>query len=308
MVQTTVRRINRFKPTWVPKWAVMLREIQRWVALLVGACLCAFGYAVFQVPYQFSAGGLGGISIIINHFTAWPVGLLFWLMNLPLLVLGFFYLGRFRFVLQTLVGATIFSVATDLFTLYLPTLLSPYPVTNDLFLNALYGGIIGGIGGGLVYRAGSTLGGTGIIGRIIQQKTGQPLSQIYLFTDGGIILAMGLIFGWEISLYSMLILFINGLASDYTLEGASSTRTVMIITNHPQAMSAALMEKLHRGVTSWPVKGGYTGQTRYMLMSTIYRPQVNEVKRIVANTDPDAFLTIGLSHQALGRGFTPFRK
>ena len=68
------------------------------------------------------------------------------------------------------------------------------------------------------------------------------------------------------------------------------------------------MEKLHRGVTYWEVTGGYTGQTRYMLISTIYRPQVNEVKRIVANTDPEAFLTIGLSHQALGRGFTPFRK
>lgn len=310
MVQTENHKINALK--WrsfssSPKWSLIWHEVLRWLVLVVGAFLSALGYAMFQVPHHFSAGGLGGIGIIVNHFTGWPVGLLFWVMNLPLLVLGYFYLGGMRFVVRTLIGATIFAAATDWLSLYLPTMLDTYPITNDLLLNALYGGIIGGIGGGLVYRAGSTLGGTGIIGRIIQQKTGQPLSQVYLFTDSGIILSMGLVFGWESSLYGLLILFINGLASDYTLEGASTTRTVMIITNQPQAMSAALMETLERGVTSWEVKGGYTGQKHYMLMSTIYRPQVNEVKRIVADIDPNAFLTIALSHQALGRGFTPFR-
>ena len=151
------------------------------------------------------------------------------------------------------------------------------------------------------------MGGTGIIGRIIQQKTGMPLSQIYLFTDGLIIFVMGVVFGWQIALYAFLVLFINGLASDYTLEGASSTRTVMIVTNAPHEISAMLMEQLHRGVTYWEVTGGYTGDTRYLVLCTIYRPQVNRVKRLVADTDPSAFLTIGLSHQAFGNGFVPFR-
>lgn len=294
------------KIAW-PSWAAIWREVLRLVVLIIGASLCALGYVLFEVPHRLSGGGLGGVSIIINHFMGWPVGLLFWVMNLPLLVLGYFYLGRWAFVLRTLLASTIFAFATDFLAGYLPTVMSAYPITDDLLLNAIYGGVVGGIGGGLIYRAGSTLGGTGIIGRIIQQKTGLPLSQSYLFTDGIIIFAMGLIFGWQISLYALLILFINGMASDYTLEGASSTRTAMIVTNHPQEMTSALIETLRRGVTYWEVTGGYSGQKRYLVLSTIYRPQVNQVKRVVADIDPEAFLTIGMSHQALGKGFVPFR-
>ncbi len=277
------------------------------LVMVVGSCMAAFGYAMFQVPFNIAAGGVSGISIIINHFIGWPVGLLFWLLNLPLLVLGFFYLGRWGFLLRTLVAATIFSVATDVFVIYMPQWLTQHPLTNDLLLNTVYGGIVGGIGGGLIYRAGGTMGGTGIIGRIIQNKTGQPLSQVYFYTDGLTILAAGLVFGWEIALYAFLMLFLNGLASDYTLEGPSSARTATIITNNPQAVVAELLAHLHRGVSFWEVTGGFTGQKRYLVLCTVTRPQVGQVKQLVARADPAAFLTIGVSHEAMGAGFTPMR-
>jgi uncharacterized membrane-anchored protein YitT (DUF2179 family) len=273
--------------------------------MLVGAGLVAFAYAMFQVPYNIAAGGISGISIIINHYVGWPVGLLFWLLNLPLLVLGFFYLGRWDFLLRTLVAATVFSIATDAFIAYLPQWLSQYPLTDDLLLTTIYGGIVGGIGGGLIYRSGGTMGGTGIIGRIIQMKTGQPLSQVYFYTDGITIMVAGLVFGWNIALYGFLMLFLNGLASDYTLEGPSSARTATIITNEPRAVVDELMVHLHRGVSFWEVTGGFTGQKRYLVLCTVTRPQVGEVKRVVARIDPQAFVTIGVSHEAMGAGFTP---
>jgi uncharacterized membrane-anchored protein YitT (DUF2179 family) len=273
--------------------------------MVAGACLAAFAYAMFQVPFNIVAGGVSGISIIVNYFVGWPVGLLFWLLNLPLLVLGFFYLGRWGFVLRTLVAATIFSIATDLFLAYMPQWISQYPLTDDLLLNTIYGGIVGGIGGGLIYRAGGTMGGTGIIGRIIQKKTGQPLSQVYFYTDGLIILLAGLLFGWNIALYGFLMLFLNGLASDYTLEGPSSARTATIITNHPQLVTDGLIAHLNRGVSFWEVTGGFTGQKRYLVLCTITRPQVGEIKQLVAKADPQAFVTIGVSHEAMGAGFTP---
>lgn len=305
MAQTTA--FKKRKIFTLPTQAAVWKEFQRLLLLLIGSALCAWGYVIFQVPTHISPGGLGGITLIMNHFTGWSIGLLFWFMNLPLLVPGFFYLGRWGFVARTLIGATLFSLFTDLMIFYLPPMMSSYPLTDDLLLNAIYGAIVGGIGGGLVYRAGSTLGGTGIISRIVQEKTGLPLSQIYLFTDGGIIFAMGLVFGWEISLYALLMLFLNGLASDYTLEGASSTRTVTIITNEPESMTEALMQKLKRGVTYWEVTGGYSGEKRYMLLCTIYRPQVHEVKEIVTQIDPNAFVTIGISHHAIGKGFVPLK-
>lgn len=286
-------------------WARFWYQTRLNLVMIIGAVLAAFGYAMFQVPYNIVSGGVSGISIIVNHFVGWPVGLLYWVLNLPLLVLGFFYLGRWAFLLRTLVAVTVFSIATDIFVAYMPQWLAQYPITSDLLLNTIYGGIVGGIGGGLIYRAGGTMGGTGIIGRIIQQKTGQPLSQVYFYTDGITILAAGLVFGWDIALYGFLMLFLNGLASDYTLEGPSSARTATIITNKPQAVVAELMVHLHRGVSYWEVTGGFTGQTRYLVLCTVTRPQVGQVKQLVAQTDPEAFVTIGVSHEAMGAGFTP---
>ena len=275
--------------------------------LVVGSVLSALGYALFLVPFNIAAGGVSGISIIINHYTGWPVGILYFVMNLPLLVLGFFYLGRWQFIWKTLIAVVLFSVLSDLFIWYLPQLLSHYPVNEDTLLNAVYGGIMGGVGAGFIYRFGGTMGGTSIVGRIIQQKTGAPLSQIFLYTNGIVILLAGLIFEWEVSLYALLTLFLSGLASDYTLEGPSSVRTATIITDKPEAVAQALIAELGRGVSQWQITGGYTGQTHSMVFCTVYRPQVNELKRVVATVDNKAFVVIGTAHQALGYGFTPLK-
>ena len=194
--------------------AVAVDETRRLVLLLAGALISAAGFSLFQVPYNIAAGGVSGIAILINHFTGWPVSTLYLLMNVPLFVLGFFYLGRWRFFFSTALVVVIFSFATGWFNQNLPLLLATYPITDNVLLSAIWAGLVGGIGGGLVYWAGATLGGTAIVGRIIQVKTGLSLSQIYLFVDGAIVLAAGIIFGWETALYAMLTLLLSGLATD----------------------------------------------------------------------------------------------
>jgi uncharacterized membrane-anchored protein YitT (DUF2179 family) len=283
------------------------RETRRLFTMLVGVIITALAYTLFQVPYDIAAGGISGVAIVVNNFTGWPVGIMYLVMNIPLLVLGFFYLGRWPFVIRTLVAVIVFSAATDLFIAYLPGYLEQHPITNDILLSAVYAGLVGGIGGGIVYRSGSTMGGTGILGRVIQFRTGIPLSQVYFYTDGIIIFAAGLVFGWEIALYALLTLFLNGLATDYTLEGPSSVRTATIITNCPHEVSQALITGLGRGVSHWEITGAYTGKKRFMLLCTVYRPQVNELKEIVARIDREAFVIIGVAHQALGFGFRPLR-
>ena len=291
-----------------PRSLIRVRqEIRNLFVLSVGTLIAALGYSLFQVPHNLAAGGIGGVSIIISHFTGWPVGAMILVMNIPLLLLGYFYLGRWPFVLRTILAVFIFSIATDLFLIYLVGFLPEYPLTDDILLSAIYGGMVGGIGGGLVYRAGSTIGGTGIVGRIIQKQTGIPLSQVYLYTDGVIVLAAGAVFGWEVALYALLTLFLGGIASDYTLEGPSSVRTATIITNRAEELSQALMAGLGRGISQWEITGSYTGESHTMLNCTIYRPQVNDLKQIVADIDPSAFVTIGVAHQALGFGFIPLK-
>ncbi|MCP4358948.1 MAG: YitT family protein [Chloroflexi bacterium] len=307
-----IKKINLSKQKrgkWIrPSGAKIWYEVKLLSLLCLGTLIVSAGYVTFQVPHNIVAGGLSGLSIIITEFTGWPVGLLYWVMNMPLLLLGFFQLGRWSFLFRTLIAATIFSISTDFLLFYLPQLLPQFPLTDDMLLNTIYGGIVGGIGGGLIYRAGGTMGGTGIIGRVIQRRTGKPLSAVYFYTDGLIILLSGAIFGWIMVLYGFLMLFLNGLASDYTLEGPSTTRTANIITNNPEVVIQALMSRIHRGVSYWPVTGGYTGVQRYLVQCTVRRPQVNELKLIISEVDKEAFVTIGISHEALGSDFAPLPK
>jgi uncharacterized membrane-anchored protein YitT (DUF2179 family) len=284
------------------------REFKQLPLLILGTLIAAFGFAVFQAPYNLSAGGLTGIGLIINNFTGWPVGTLFLILNLPLIVLGFRELGRWPFVWRTLIASFLFSVFIDLFTWLMPQLLQPFPPTDDILLSAIYGGLLGGVGGGLVFRTGSTTGGTTIIGRLIQGRTGLPLSQSFIYTDGLILIAMGLVFGWQTTLYGLLILIINGLTADFILEGASITRVANIVTNHPKEISEALIQGFGRGVSYWPITGGYTGQTRYMVTCTIYRTQMRDVQDVVAEVDSQAFVTISIGQRAFGEGFVPLEK
>ena len=281
-----------------------LDELRRLLLVLIGAGISALGFSLFQVPYNIAAGGVSGIAILINHFTGWPIAAMYLAMNVPLFVVGFIFLGRWRFLINTALSVVIFSFGIGWFSQVLPTYLATWPITDNILLSAIYAGLVGGIGGGLVYWAGATLGGTAIIGRVIQVKTGLALSQIYLFVDGAIVLAAGVVFGWETALYAMLTLLLSGIATDYVLEGPSRTRTATIITSNPQPIIAALIEELGRGVSHWDATGGFTGTPRTVVLCTIYRPQVNDIKRIVARLDPDAFVTIGMTQQALGKGFS----
>lgn len=306
LFNTRSNLIQRFHSTALTR-VQLWREAQNLILMVVGATIAALGYSIFQVSDNIAAGGVGGISIILGHFTNWPEGRMILLMNIPLVILGYFYLGRWQFVLRTVLGVFIFSITTDVFIAFLPHYLPSYPITNDVLLNAIYAGVISGLGFGLVYRSGSTLGGTGITGRILQQKTGIPLSQVYLYTDGVIIAVAGVVFGWEIALYAFIALFLSGLFSDYVLEGPSIVRTATIITDHPDHVSQAIMAQLNRGVSYWSVTGAYTYQPHSMLMCTVHRSRINDLKRAVANADPAAFLVIGNSHQALGTGFAPLQ-
>lgn len=294
-VQSTTRRLP---------WNAVWREVQRSILLFLGIFVGALGYVIFQIPHNIAAGGIGGLALIASQLTGYPnIGVIFWILNIPMIILGFFFLGKWSFVWRTLLAGTLFSIMTDLLLFTLPTLISEWPVTDNMVLNTIYGGIVGGIGGGLIYRSGATLGGTAVLARIVQRKTGWPLSQIYIYDDGLIILAMGLAFGWENALYGFMMLFLNGMASDYVLEGVSNTRTVTIVTDHPQAVIDALRGSLNRGSSYWEITGGYSGAKRYMVMSTISRAQYHQVRSTVAAADENAFVTIGISHQALGTGF-----
>lgn len=273
--------------------------LQSFLLLTIGGLMLAVNVNLFLFPSNIAPGGVSGTAIILNDFTGWPIGLVMLVLNVPLLVLGFRHLGRFHFLIRTLYVVLLYSVGVDVLARWLP----PEGVTDDLMLNALYGGVMGGIGAGLVYRGHGTSGGTGIVGRVLQLRTGIPLSQVYLFTDGGVILVAGLVFGWEKGLYALVALFIWGVAADHVLEGPSVVRTAFIVTDRPEDVSRTVFNRLRLGITAWPAQGMFTTETHTVLFCTVSRPDVNVLKSVVVEADPRAFVVIGHGHQAIGGVF-----
>jgi uncharacterized membrane-anchored protein YitT (DUF2179 family) len=216
-------------------------------------------------------------------------------LTVPMLILGFYYLGRFRFLIRSSYVTLLYSLGIDLMANYLPP-----GVTDDLLLNALYGGVLGGIGIGFVYRGGTSPAGTSVISRVINLKTGIPNSQVYMLIDGSVILIAGLVFGWEMALYAFVTLFIWGLVADYVLEGPSVVRTAFIVTDEPENVSKALLKRMGIGVTSWAGKGMYTHAEHTTLFCALKRPDVKILTSIVKEIDPRSFVVIAQGHQATG--------
>ena len=279
--------------------------------IVFGALIQAISLRIFFVPANLASGGVSGIAQLINHFTGWPIGLMVLIGNVPLFLLGWRFLGGHRFALRTAVAILTYSLLTDLllkiplFTYYSNILIKD--LKDDIFLNALYAAIISGIGYGLVYRARGTSGGSDILARILNKWRGVSMTQSYLMVDSAVILSAGFVFDWKHALYAMITVYVSGLVSETVLEGGGTVRTAMIVTTKPENISARVLEDLERGVTYLEGRGGFTGNSRPVLYCVVSRAEVATLKTIVNEIDPEAFMVIGVAHEALGEGFKPLK-
>jgi uncharacterized membrane-anchored protein YitT (DUF2179 family) len=270
--------------------------LTRFILLTLGGIILAVNINFFIAPSQIAPGGVSGAAIIIHEFISWPIGTMMLILNIPLLFVGFKYLGRFDFLIRTLYVILIYNVGVDILAYWTPS----QGITDNMMLNALYGGVLGGLGTGLVYRARGTSGGTGIVGRVLQFKTGFPVSQLYLLTDGGVVLIAGIVFGWDHALYALVTLYIWGVTADQVLEGPSVVRTVLIVTDQPKAVADTVFHRLRIGITSWPAQGMFTEKKHTVLYFVVSRPEVEALKTVVLDVDQHAFIVIGIGHHAIG--------
>lgn len=281
-------------------WLPLARD---YALISIGVVLQAFSMVLFYIPGNLAAGGLSGIAQLIGNFTGWPVGTLYIVLNVPLLALGWRHLGGRRFLTRTIFAVLGYSIAMDLLTVVLPK----NGLTTDSILNALYGGVIGGIGVGLVLRGQGTTGGTDILVRLLNFWRGIPYSQTYIATDVFVVLVAGLSFGWTLALYAIVAMYVGGIAAEFAAEGVRTTRTVMIITTNPQPVAQRVLEELQRGMTMWQGTGMYSEQERQILLCAVSRAEVNPIKAIVHEADPQAFVVIGEAYEAFGEGFKSLR-
>lgn len=276
---------------------------REYLVVLLGALVQAFAMRLFLVPGQLVSGGISGAAQIINHFVSIPIGLMVLVGNIPLFVLGWRFLGGPRFAMRTAIAVGAFSLFTDLLVFVIPA----QGMTQDNVLNALFGGVLLGVGLGLVYRGGGTSGGSDILGRILNHRLGISISAAYLITDSLVVLASGFAFSWEKALYGMVVIYVSGLAAEMISEGSGIFRTALIISAKHAEIASEIMASMERGVTVLSGTGAYTGAERPVLYCVITRSEVNQLKEMVKDIDPQAFMVIGVTHEALGEGFRSFK-
>ena len=280
------------------------RIIRDYALIVLGSVLLAVSMHLFFIPHQLVAGGLSGTAQLINNFTGWPIGTVSFVLNIPLFVLGWFYLGGHRFLARTVFSSFVFAVVLDGLQLLWPDVV----ITDDLALNALYGGVTAGVAVGLIFRARATSGGTDILARMLERKFGTPLSQAYLYTDGIVVFLAGLAFGWERALYAVIALYVGGVLVEVTLNGSNIMRVATIITTEPQAVADRILADMERGVTEWSGRGMYTGTERHILLCAVSRTDTVMLKAIIHEADPHAFVIIGQAQEVFGEGFRSLKE
>ena len=271
------------------------------VLILAGSLCMALSVDIFLNPNNVVPGGFTALAMFANRLWGWPVGTTLFVMNLPFLLIGMRVLGM-QFGPKTLFAATASALAIDGLAPHVPT------VQGEPVLYTLYGGLLYGLGMGLVFRANATTGGTEIPAKLLEHTFGIRMSSSLLAMDVAILALAAFFFGLAPALYALIAVWVMARVIDALETGLTAGNTAFIITLNPAEVSAGIMARLERGVTILRGEGGYTGAERTMLFTAVNRRQVPELREIVRQADPDAFVVISPSNEVLGEGFKPLTR
>lgn len=279
-----------------------------WVLMtIVGSAIFGAGYAIFLGPNDLNAGGISGLAAIIVQLTNSEgtipfisVGVLTVAINLPLFAIGGVKIGK-RFFFGSLLGLTLSSAVMD----YLPIGLTLEPL-----LAALYGGVVTGFGLGLVFMAGTSTGGSDIVVRLVKLKAKNTnIGQIAMAFDVFVVVLTGVVFGnVENALYTGITAFLCSKVIDMVVYGFDYSKTALIITKEYERVAKTIGQRLSRGATYLYSQGTYSLQDSKVVLVAVKRQQIAELKELVVEIDPNAFIILQEAHQVLGDGFAKHSK
>lgn len=286
--------LNQYPPMISKPIKASLKPAQEVGIILVSALLVAAGLNLFLIPHKLLSGGVTGAASIIGYMTGWNISIVYFLLNVPLIVWGWKAVGR-RYIVLSCISV----VCTTWFMAIIPQM----QVTKDPILGAVFGGIISAAGIGFSLRVGGSTGGFDILGSIVTRRHDVPMGNILFLMNGVVILALGFFQSWDLALYSMLSTFVKGKVVDMIHVGHIKV-TCFIITKQKEQMLYQL-RKLHHGITCLSSEGGYREEPNYTLMTVTTRYELAAVRKAVAEADPHAFMNVVQSTEILGRFARP---
>ncbi|MDY4043132.1 MAG: YitT family protein [Marinifilaceae bacterium] len=281
-------------------------------AWLIGGCFVfALGAVLFAEPYGFAPGGTYGLSMVFHHLWGWETEVAAFCMDVPLLLLGIYFLGG-MFGIKTLICT--FAIPAFMWLIHetygYAALLEPEVVERtelqEQLLSAIFGGIVYGIGIGMIFKARATSGGSDIISMILNKYTHISLGTLVIIVDCTITISTVIAFGdWRLPMYSWIIVFIEGKVIDLIVEGASVNKTLMIVSDHMEEVKDVILNEIHRGATIVPAIGAYKGVPHNMIYTILSRKEMMVLRHRIREIDPEAFINVIDSREILGRGFKP---
>lgn len=269
--------------------------VRDYLQLFAGTLILALAFTSFFIPHDIAPGGVSGLSTVIASVIPLSVGVLSFVINLPLFLLGMRTVG-WRFALRSFISMTLLSIFIDV--------LPPVDLTGDLMLSAMFGGVIMGVGLGLVVRAGATTGGTDMAAQLVHgwlPFLGIP--EILLAIDACVVVIAAMRFGVAAGFYALIALYVSTVAMDMIIKGFNTALQFMIISNHAEEIVARIHSDLDRGCTRLLAEGTYSRMPVDTLVCVISRMEAPRLKKIVAEIDPKAFVTVCNVSEALGEGF-----
>ena len=273
-----------------------VKRLKETLYVTLGAFILAISVNLIFLPNQIVAGGASGLSIVLNELFGWNVALTLYAINIPLLILCFLLLGKdvgFKTIYGSLINPFFIAITGSL-----------PPLTNNIFLATLYGGVLTGIGLGLVFRGNASTGGSAIISQIVNKYFKISLGVSVFVVDGFVIATALFVFTKDTVLFSLISLFIIGRVIDRVQVGVLRSKNLFIISDKYEAIHQMFIKELDKGVTLLPIEGGYTQKQGKIIMTVIPEKEFMAIKEAILAIDETAFFVALDASEVNGRGFS----
>ena len=286
------------------KQANLTRIVRDYLWITLGSVIYSISFNWFYVPNQIGFGGLTALGMILNHFSpVIPIGTVVLVLNIPLFLLGWKFLG-WRTLVSSLFAMTATSLLVDLIAA-----LYTFPAMDPM-LAAIFGGVLLGVSMGMIFSKGATTGGTDLISRLLKLPFAWlPMGKLLLVVDLSMLLAVSITFrSLESAMYGIIALYISTMVMDGMLYGMDKSKVAYIVTARPRPMAEEIDKQLDRGTTFLHGEGSFSGEDRLVLMCAFKQRQIVPLKALVHEMDPDAFIIVCDAHEVLGQGFRRYQK
>ncbi|GGC82902.1 membrane protein [Thalassobacillus devorans] len=273
----------------------ILRHVLEYSFVIIGSFFVALAFNVFLLPNNIASGGVAGISTITKGVFGWEPGLVQGLLNVPLFITGVIILGK-NFGIKSFIGTLILPLFV-----YMTSGLSP--ATPNPLLGAIFGGMGVGLGLGIVFRGRASTGGIDLAAQILHKYTHLPLGVSVALLDGMIVITSAIVFSLEAGLYALIGLFATSRTIDFVQVGLNTSKNVMIISDQVEEICQAILNEIDRGVTVLDGSGGYTEQSRKVVMCVVQQNEFIKLTQTVKMIDSEAFVVAMNATEVLGKGF-----